>query len=382
VILQAKALCSSESWKPPLRKRATPSVRLLRKRERKAARRKRRERRTRLKQCLRHEHHLWKLVGGHGLPAVDLVAPKHIALLNWDSHRALVQFLRELVDLTLVQNRVVLIDFRPTLKFYSDGTVLFYSELQRILKRRPNSVRCLPPKEPVALQVLSHLKLLRLMGSDMAVASDRDDVTHWETFSGVQADATQGVGEAIASLPRLPMNQLGTLFRSVSEALTNVTQHAYIEPRRDGTGTDTERGWWMFVRQEPDELSVLFCDLGVGVPYTVPRLQKHAGWLAQRLASALQAVGVHTHQDGETIQATVEEKRSRFKEEHRGNGFANIVETIPAAGRGRLLIYSNRGAYTFDRRDDGTEEQRAYNYAESIHGTVVGWHIKLPKENA
>lgn len=319
-----------------------------------------------------------ELAGGTGPAAIQLAAPKYFALFRPESHRALVSFLRRLVRLTLVEKRVVLIDFRPTARFFSDGTLLFSAELHRILQKRPSCIRCIPPRDPVAQQVLSHLRLSQLMGYKKVIPSDRADVTHWQTFSGTKADATQGVGEAIANLPRLPQSQLAKLFRSVTEALTNVTQHAYIEPRQDGTGTPADQGWWMFVRQEPDELTVCFCDLGLGVPYTVPRSHKHVGWLAKRLNSVLRAVGVHTHQDGETIRAAVEEKRSRFYAEHRGNGFANIVETISAAGEGRLYIYSNRGAYTYSLQG-GEEDEGAYNYENSIYGTVIAWHIELPK---
>lgn len=361
-----------------MRKSSTPNVAYVLKLRRKAARRKHRRARKMDKARRQHERFLLSLAEQSELPAVELAAPRHFGLLRAVSHGDVVPFLRRLVKLALVQNRIVCIDFRPTIKFYSDGTLLFYAELQRILQRRPGSVGCIPPIDPVARQVLSHLQLLRQMGRPKVVPSIRDDVTHWQVFSGVHADATQGVGEAIANLPDLPQNQLGKLFRSVSEALTNVTQHAYIAPRMDGTGNADDRGWWMFVRREPEELVVIFCDLGVGVPYTVPRLEKHAGWLAGRLGMAMRAMGVGSHQDGETIQVTVDEKRSRFEAEHRGNGFANIVETISAAGKGRLIIYSNRGAYTYSLLN-GDEEHRAYNYAESIYGTLVAWHIVVPK---
>lgn len=329
---------------------------------------------------MRRELLMQRLAGDGCLPAVELAAPRFFGLGDRESHQRLTGFLRKLVAWTLQRNRVVCIDFRRTEKFFSDGTLLFYAELQRIFWRRPNSVRCRPPRDPVALQVLSHLGLLRQLGINRLFPSDRDDVTHWKVFFGTQADATQGVGEAIASIPRLPQTQIGKLFRSVSEALTNVTQHAYLEPRHDGTGLPTDSGWWMFVREEPDELVVSFCDLGIGVPYTVQMLQKHANWLLPRLRSALRAVGVHTHKDGEIIRATVDEKRSRFRLEHRGNGFANMVEAISSAGNGTMVIHSNRGAFRYDLRD-GKEHQQAINYAESIYGTVIGWKISRPREN-
>jgi signal transduction histidine kinase len=100
--------------------------------------------------------------------------------------------------------------------------------MQRILERRTGCIKCLPPRDSVARQVIAHLGLLEQMGYQMKIPSDRDDVIHWQVFHGVKADATQGVGEAIENLPNLPRTQIAKLFRSVSEALTNVTQHAYM----------------------------------------------------------------------------------------------------------------------------------------------------------
>lgn len=349
------------------------------KRNRKAAKRQRNRVRAELLRQRDERRRLLRMAEGAPQPAIQIDAPRFFALLKPESHDALVTFLRELVTLTLVQKRVVCIDFRPTERFYSDGTLLFYAELQRILARHPRSVKCVLPRNAVAQQVLCHLGVLRQLGHHREIPSDRDDVNHWDVLSGIMADATQGVGQAIERLPLPAEQHVRKLFRSVTEALTNVTQHAYTEPRMDGTGEPTDRGWWMFVRREPGELTVMFCDLGLGVPHTVPRDKKHEGWFAKRLESVLKAVGVRSHQDGETIRVTVEEKRSRFKAEHRGNGFGNMLETIFAVGTGRLTIYSNRGAYNFTL-GSGNERHEAFNYDNSIYGTVVGWHISLPKE--
>jgi hypothetical protein len=223
------------------------------------------------------------------------------------------------------------------------------------------------------------LGILKQLGYAKYIPSDRDDVTHWEAFSGILADATRGVGPAIDRLRRLSRDQISVLFRSVTEALTNVTQHAYMNQRMDGSGSGRDAGWWMFVRQEPRELSITFCDLGVGVPYSVPRLEKHKSWLQESLGKVLRAVGVQSHMDGEIIQATVEYKRSRFQQDHRGNGFGNMLESIDRAGSGRLIISSNRGAYIYGRElSKVTQESR--NYSDSIFGTVLYWQIKLPED--
>lgn len=302
--------------------------------------------------------------------------------LSAQRHRPMVDFLRRLVSLTLEQNQIVALNFGDTKKLYPDGTLLFLAELSRILQRRPESVRCIRiPSDPVVRQVFSHLGIFGLLQCPRSFASDRADVVHWQCFSGVQADFTLGAGEAIEKLPRLNRNHVKVLYRSASEALTNVTQHAYSEPRMDGTGIPDDRGWWMFVREEPETLTVIFCDLGLGVPHTVPNSGKHASWLETGMANVKRAIGHHTHRDAELISATVEEKRSRFRKDNRGNGFANMVETINAVEGGILRIYSNRGFYAYQKHE-GETEQIVQNFSNSIYGTVVGWQITLPKEAA
>jgi hypothetical protein len=316
-----------------------------------------------------------------GPQRILLPAPRYFGLLEKATYRGLVTFVRTLVDLTLVQQKAVCIDFRPTVKCFADGTLLFYAELQRILRLNPRSISCRPPRDPVVGQVLCHLGILKQLGYTKHIPSRRDDVVRWQRFSGVMADATKGVGEAIDNLSGISRGQIRNLFRSVTEALTNVTQHAYMELRMDGSGSPSDAGWWMFVREQPTELQVNFCDLGVGVPYSVPKLDKHKNWLKARLSTVLAAVGVHNHQDGETIQVTVAEKRSRFNVTHRGNGFGNMLESIAIADSGVLTIQSNRGSYIY-RREAGVETHESRNYHDSIYGTVVGWKIKLKKDSA
>jgi hypothetical protein len=321
-----------------------------------------------------------RLSGVRELPEQVLRAPEYFALLRPKSHKALIGFLRKLVKLTLVDQRLVCIDFRPTKKFYSDGTLLFYAELQRILLRRPRSVRCYPPLDEVACQVLDHLKIFQFLGSKKKAPSQRDDVIHWEVFQGIEVDFSLGPGPALDQLPGLDQSQRSKLHKSLSEASVNVTQHAYEgSPRQDGTGLESERGWWMFVRREPDKLSISCADLGLGVPYTVPRDRKNSKWLSARLENFnefLQVIGVRKHNDGQIIRATIDEKRSRFQQTHRGNGFGNIVESIADSDDGSLIVYSNQGAY-FLRKTSDSKAEKTFNYNESIFGTMICWTISI-----
>lgn len=358
-----------------MRQRAQPPLFLVSRRRRKWLRRHLRRRRV---ERARSRQRAATEVLVHHAGAYVLKVPKYFGLLRLGSHKRLVKFLRKLVRLTLQKERHVCIDFGPLEKCYSDGTLLFYAELQRILRRRPGCMTCKPPRDKVAAQVLSHLGVLRQLGVPRLIKSSREDVLHWEVLTGTNADATK-LGPAIEKLPHLDEAKTSQLFRSVTEALTNVTQHAYGGARDDGSAAPGDSGWWMFVRQEPAQLDVMFCDLGLGVPYTVLNDPKHKKWFKDRINAALKALGSNQHNDGEIIQVTVDEKRSRVKEAHRGKGFGNMVETIESNPGGRLVIFSNRGAYNFSRQGD-REVVEVHNYVHSIYGTLIAWHISLPND--
>lgn len=361
-----------------MKKTARVPVERIRRRRKKIARRLKRIRLRRFSSPGSLGSHWQPTALRKGEKARTIIAPSFFNLLSAKNHRELCTFLRTVKDLTIKQRRKVCIDFRRVKQFYPDGMLLFYAEVQRILVKRPGSLGCVLPGDPVAVQVLSHLGLLAQFGCSRSVRSSRHDVVHWQVYSGTDADATQGLGAAIESLPLGAKKNNGTLFRSVSEALTNVPQHAYSEPRHDGMTEPGDQGWWMFVRREPGTVTIMFCDLGLGVPYTVPRDHEHEGWLKRRLGAITKSFGVAQHEEGETIRVTVEEKRSRFKMDHRGNGFGNMLETVARCGNGKIEIFSNRGAFSY--RCKGTNERsKSYNYADSIYGTVIGWHITDPE---
>lgn len=357
-----------------MRKAIVPPLVVVLKRRRKAEKRRRRSAENARHFVRKRTRTLASVAGRTKRPAVLLVAPQVFTLVSSREHEVVSRFLRELVRATLVESSTVCIDFRNTEKFIADGTLLLFAEVQRILRRAPNSIRCIPPRDKVARQVMYHLELLSQFGCNDCYPSDRDDVRQWVVCSGVLADATQGLGDEIERLDGLTNVRASALFRSVTEALVNVTQHAYTQPRMDGTGEDDERGWWMFIRPEPHQLSISFCDLGIGVPHTVPNSPKHAGWLASRMATVARAIGVRSHSDAELIRVTVDEKRSRLRLEHRGNGFANMLEAINAAGNGQLMITSNRGAYMY-KLNGAAEETKSQNYRSSIYGTVISWQF-------
>ncbi|WP_125468860.1 ATP-binding protein [Methylomagnum ishizawai] len=204
------------------------------------------------------------------------------------------------------------------------------------------------------------------------VAPDRSDVLSWRAAYGENTDARE-VGKILESQSKLPKWQSKKLYRGVSEAMTNVSQHAYLDSGRDGLDFANEKGWWMFCREDDEHIFVAFCDLGIGIPETLPRTQDQS--LLNALLEKLFGVGKLT--DGALIKAAIEIKRSRTQKRHRGKGLLDMLKAIEMIQGGRLSILSNRGGYTYILNNSGREEVKTFK--RSILGTLILWTIPLQK---
>mgnify|MGYP003631428317 CR=1 FL=1 len=171
------------------------------------------------------------------------------------------------------------------------------------------------------------------------------------------------------------------MYRGAIEAIANCVEHAYPDGSY-GRLSASDTRWWMLVGIDAEHISIIVCDLGVGIPTTLPR--KHPEKLLARIASRF---GILDQSDGELIRASTYIRRTRTELENRGKGgqdFRSIVELFPAA---QLTIRSNRGAFSLTgenclhaRREknrrfvEGTNRTESVsNYSNSIRGTIIEW---------
>ncbi|MDR5647936.1 hypothetical protein, partial [Burkholderia cenocepacia] len=153
------------------------------------------------------------------------------------------------------------------------------------------------------------------------------------------------------------------LYKGITEAMTNVVNHAYIEPRRDGLPEQADPEWWMFSREMDGTLGIVFCDLGAGIPVTLP-VKKPSLWdTIVRLGNA---------SDAHVIAHAIQDSISRTRASHRGKGLGQIVKAIDSVPRSEVLVLSNRGGF---RRRNGTTN--LMHYRDSIMGTMIMWRVPL-----
>lgn len=157
------------------------------------------------------------------------------------------------------------------------------------------------------------------------------------------------------------------LFEGLSEAITNVGQHAYHNP-----SPFTVQQWWMSASFNEDgrELCVTFFDQGEGIPHTLPRAY---------FFEIMQDV-FHTWTDSQKIEAAMETGRTSTRQPQRGKGLQNFLEFARAHRQGQLSIYSLKGMYRKTFVSDGktqTQESTRRDHKTSIGGTLIEWSVRL-----
>jgi hypothetical protein len=293
-------------------------------------------------------------------------APEVFSLADPNSRWSVLAFLRRLERLTCHrQHGHVVIDFAPTKRMIADGTLLLRAELSHLVTC--GKIRCLPPHNPRVSQVLQQVGIYTLLKYKTDVKTTFVDVVHWRVAQGVEAqgekfDDILGHYDGV-----VPDQLLKGLYVGVTEAMTNTQQHAYIGSRGDehSPRRGPEQGWWMFSQQKDDYLSVVFCDLGVGIPRSLPERQPG---LWERLRRTFGSVPA----DADTIQAAVQESLTRTRQPHRGKGLRQLVDVIKSSPGGRLAIFSNHGCYSLLNNQESTR-----NFLDSIDGTLINWRLPM-----
>lgn len=171
-----------------------------------------------------------------------------------------------------------------------------------------------------------------------------------------------------------PEEAVIALNTALSEAMTNVTNHAYpsyhtFEYRHVGK-------WWVTAEANRDtrELTVVIYDQGATIPVTYPRqtLPMRAWTLLESLFQA--SPSSRFGKDSAYIYTAMQVGMSRTDQANRGLGLANMRELIDIIGAGRMTIYSRGGVCTYE---PGVGFERD-TLESSVGGTLVEWTLRLP----
>lgn len=308
-------------------------------------------------------------------------APEVFEIHNLANRGPLLTFLANLREIAVKRGKRVTIDFSQTRRMVSCGTLLFLAEVSRIcaLTAHRRRVDCRRIADDKVGQVLHQIGFFDVIGRHSSIRPTADDVVFWRACSGVGAEGEKASALVDELQGRLPPSLSSPMYTGLVEAMTNCAQHAYRSPRRDGLQSTGRREWWMFAQERESRLSVLICDLGMGIPASLP-LTHEPGVVREALANLGRKLGI-AFSDSDLIEAAVELGRSRVRESHRGKGLKDILDVIANAGDGVLQVSSNSGRYTY-RLENGRPSVASHDFRRSILGTMIQWQVPILSEMA
>lgn len=294
---------------------------------------------------------------------IRIQGPQTLGIRDQYSRKKIIIFLRKLIRITLENRHRAHIDFTHSKNAEAFGMLRILAEVDRIRTRvGKNTITATPPNDPLALQVFHQIGLAKMLKIKRKTTITSKEVAYWNYIHGnaIEGDKAGRLILNIANEYGLDEPAAESLYSGASEAITNTVMHAY--PQANGN----QGNWWMFAGIKDSSLTVIICDLGIGIPVSLKTKRPR---FTQRIKDL-----ITNKKDSKLIEIAMVEGKSISDKSHRGLGMVELKKLITTIGKGKLTIMSNKGIFFYEG-----EEQRInfFDHETSINGTTVGWNIPI-----
>lgn len=318
-------------------------------------------------------HQRFSATRRHRFSTEKVRLPNTISLGSADFRVVLLNAIRKIKEGIANQEKSkVIIDFSKVTMLHPCGTLLLVAEIDRLLKveANANKLSATYPTDIIVEQMFQHIQLLERLGLEPRIDQiNESNVTAWLYATGHEGDL-----DSIAEkLPRIltegsNMDLRIALLSGMAEAVANSSEHAYKKSTPPLADEHTPLKWWLFARQVGDDVAVVICDLGRGIPGTL-----EANW-RDELSSYLKSRQGIKRKDHKMIELAFTVGKTSTHKKNRGKGLKDILKVVKEQKVGSLSIYSNRGVYALD---NATNSLTSIDERNSIHGTIVQWKIPI-----
>lgn len=268
-----------------------------------------------------------------GKKRYNINLPKYMSLTH--NYEETLNFINEYRYLIFKKRSNVSLNFK-TLKHISAGAaLLFVSELDRwrkVYNVKPLVIE-IDKWDPVVRKYLFQLGFFDIL-KVCNPPTKEEILTEGEIGSSefLQFQSNDVVFGPDAVLLRQQIEEISggkvvaksQMFRAITEAMTNVSKHAYPE-RLKYDRTILYKRWWMTGSFDEKEnmISIIFFDQGVGIPNTIPNK-----YPKEIIFSFLKGLGLNINNDGALIRAAMELGRSQTELSYRGKGLPDVKKYI------------------------------------------------------
>lgn len=305
---------------------------------------------------------------------VNLIAPRIIDLD--ENYEDLIDFIAS-VRGSIDKYKKIIVDFQEIESISPGGALLVAAELDRW--RRLKDTHLYPylyqKWNPEVRRLFRELGLFRLLRVPYSSASP--PVSPAKRFvkfiSGCGSEGRLADQLSVSLQPVIGFKYTSQpWYNALTEAMTNVSQHAYPEDYDPGVLYLKNR-WWMSGHFDTERslLTVLFCDQGAGIPLTLPRFK-----LWETLQEFLNSLNLPNFSDSVLIQAAFEIRRTRTGKSYRGRGLGQLMDFLESLDNGQLKVVSGKGEYKVTRKH-GSNSEELFEHDRDIGGTFIEWTIPI-----
>lgn len=309
---------------------------------------------------------------------VMINAPAELVMHSIQKQEIFMQFIENLEQMSekcAVTNKKLKINFSKTENINPDACIYLIATVDSIKHIYPNLKFTIkrPLKDPTSKldphAILCHLGFYKLLGLDLKTKSESEYVKCWRYVSAYEAD-TNITEPLMNELQAMDLNTKD-MYRGYIEGISNAVEHAYM----DGIELHNEKQikkWWMLSARINNEIVLVVCDKGHGIPKTLE-------FDRDGIVGSLQKIiGAFFNNDSLSIKASMLVKQikndintnTNTGQKNRGKGNADIRVFINNTKGSQLSILSNKGFYVYDKDND-----KHYNNRKSINGTILKWSI-------
>jgi hypothetical protein len=304
---------------------------------------------------------------------IKVSAPQVIDVFKPDTRVSAADFFAKLRRQSRRAGIGIAIDLRDVTSIRPTGAVMLMAEIYRISAGQPaSSIAIYRPRDPVVNAVLCQIGAIE-PGSNPIPETERDDVRHWRSATGVASEGEKGGTILEAYEGRLADKLTSDLYAGIVEAMTNTVHHAYVGTQGEELRRYIGRRWWALSQERDGELTIAICDLGIGIPRSLPRSSTFPSAVVRVLWKNL---GLD-RSDASAIKVAVELGRTSTGMQGRGRGLSEIVVAADLSKEGRVLISSNKGVFV-----STGGKSYVHNHSHSIRGTLIHWTVRMTESDA
>lgn len=296
-----------------------------------------------------------------------LVPPTKFCIYSDDSRAGTLKFINSIESIGVKNKGKVTVDLSKVKFASAAASVLFFAIVNRaqFLTKDPNFIRFVWPKKDENPEghrwiVSTGLSRALLAGTDEKLKA----LTREERYFQSAVEPFEHIVDTVVMLQKkavLNDDQLGLLLTAISEALLNVSHHAYEDVAFKGDLVLLKgKRWWQCAWFNPEENRVVFivCDLGLGIFKSF--MPEDDGLSIQNEVSS--------------VERAMLVGESRFVGAGRGNGSEDIKRPIGVGCEDdeTLLILTGRARYNYNSNDSCPRCERLTEY---IPGTLLQWSL-------